>query len=245
MFQHFRLTRITRPLNFRALAGIGIVAGVAAIAGCNTDTTTTSPNGPQGLVQFINAAPRYSSVDLYVDTMDVAPSTTYGTGQSISLTPLSNPRQFVVRLTGDTTTLASGQLLIVDQAVSTVILTQHTVGGNLLILPDTVSAPPANDIGLRIVNASPSAATVDMYVTGADSTLATPTATNVAFEGSSTYVTVPVGTVRVRVTTAGTKTVLLDIDASSLTAGQVRTVLLVDSAGGGLPVTWLAVPDRG
>jgi hypothetical protein len=39
--------------------------------------------------------------------------------------------------------------------------------------------------------------------------------------------------------------VLLDVDASLLTDGQARSVLLMDAPGGGLPVTWLAVPDRG
>jgi hypothetical protein len=86
-----------------------------------------------------------------------------------------------------------------------------------------------------------------VYVTGNDSTLATPSATNIVFEGTSGYILAPVpaGTLRMRVTAAGTKTVLLDVDASSLTDGQARSVLLMDAVGGGLPVTWLAVPDRG
>lgn len=247
MSQHFRLTRITRLSSVRSLAGVGVVAGLAVIAGCNLDTSTgtTGLAGPQGLIQFINAAPRYSTVNLNVDNTSAVTGEPYGAGSQVYVKALSNPRQFTVRSGSDTTAVASGQLLVADRSTYTVILTQHAVGGNLLILPDTVSAPPANQVGIRIVNGSPSVGAVDLYVTTTDSTLATPTATHVGFESGSVYVNVPAGTVRVRITTAGTTTVLLDIDAGTLTPGQVRTILLVDASGGGLPVSWLAVPDRG
>ena len=229
----------------RALASIGAIAGLAVVAGCNLDTTPTGPTGPQGLVQFINAAPRYGAAYLNVDTATAVQGIAYGTGQAAYVAALSTPRQFTVRNTGDTTTVASAQLPIADQTVYTMILTQHSVGGGLLVYRDTVSTPPSNQIGLRVVNAAPSAGNVDVYVTDSDTSLTTPNATNVPFEGSSVYVNVPTGTVHVRITTAGTKTVLLDADASQLLIGQVRTILVIDAPGGGTPLSWLAIPDRG
>jgi hypothetical protein len=245
MFLHVTSLLKGRLSAVRALASIGAVAGLAVVAGCNLDTTPTGPTGPQGLVQFINAAPRYGAVYLNVDTVTAVQGIGYGTGQAAYLAAPSTPRQFRVRNAGDTTTIASGQLQVANQTVYTMILTQHPVGGGLLIYQDTVSSPPVNQIGLRVVNAAPSAGNVDVYVTGADTSLTTPTAVNIPFEGSSVYVNVPAGAVHVRITTAGTKTVLLDVDASQLTVGLVRTVLLIDAVGGGLPLNWLSIPDRG
>lgn len=247
MAQKFRLTRLTQPSRFRALAGIGVVVGLTALAGCKLDNNLTPlGNSPQGLVQFINAAPRYNFVNLNVDSTNAIPLEGYGTGSTIYVNALATARQLTVRDSANSVALGSSPLLVANQAVYTVIFTQHATGGGVLVLQDTVSAPTSNSVGLRLVNASPTAGPVDVYITGSDSTLTTPSASNVTFETASSYVTAPAtGTARLRVTAAGTKTVLLDVDASSLTAGQVRTIVMIDGVGGGLPATWLAVPDRG
>ena len=245
MSQHFRLTRNALSPVLRAFAGIGLLAGVTALSGCQLDKISGNTN-PQGLVQFINAASRYPTVNLFVDSASVlSRPQAYDSGSSVYVNALTNPRTFRVTAGTDTTTITSTQLLVENFGVYAMIVTQHPTGAGLLILPDTVSALPSGQVGLRVINAAPSAGAVDVYVTGADSTLGTPSVSNVTYEGTSFYINAPVGTLRLRVTAAGTKNVLLDVDASSLTDGQARSVLLMDSAGGGLPITWLAIPDRG
>lgn len=237
---------ITRLSSVRALAGIGIIAGLAAMAGCTLDNTLTGTGGAQGLVQFVNAAPRYRYVNLNIDSTNAVPSQAYGSGTSAYVDALANARQLTVKDSANSTTLASSSLQVADQSVYLVLLTQHATGGNLLIFPDTASAPPGTAVGLRVINASPSAGNVDVYITGADSTLATPSASNIGYEGNTGYIYPENGGVlRLRLTIAGTKTVLLDVDASSLTPGQIRSIVLIDAAGGGLPALWLAIPDRG
>ncbi|MEO8946451.1 MAG: DUF4397 domain-containing protein [Gemmatimonadaceae bacterium] len=244
MSQHFKLTRIKRLTGYRTLSRVTMLAGVAAIGGCNADSNV-APAPPQGLVQFINAASRYSSVDLNVDSTDVAAGQAYGSGTSVNVAAKATPQQFLVNITGDTTVLATSMVQVSDKSVYTVILTQRVVGAGLLVLPDTVTAPSGNTANLRVINASPSAGLVDVYITGTDTTLANPVSVNLPIEGISPYVNVPVGAGRVRVTAAGTTKVLLDIDATTLHPGQVRTVLMIDSPGGGLPVVGLAIPDLG
>ncbi|MEO6865097.1 MAG: DUF4397 domain-containing protein [Gemmatimonadaceae bacterium] len=246
MTQHLRFARITRMPGFRVLAGIGMVAGIVAIGGCKLDNNLGPGGSAQGLIQFVNAAPRYGFVNLKVDSAAAFPLQQYATGASAYIASLANARQLTARDSANANTLAASPLLIANQSVYLVILTQRTTGGNLLVFPDTVSAPPANDVGLRLINVSPSAGPVDFYITGSDSTLATASATNVVYEGTSAYIYVPnTGVLRVRVTTAGTKNVLLDVDASRLTAGQARSIVLLDAVGGGLPATSLGIPDRG
>lgn len=247
MSQHFGLMRNKRLPGFRALASIGLLAGVTALSGCQLDKISGN-TAPQGLIQFINAAPRYSTVNLFVDdTSALSRPQPYDSGSSVYVNALTNARKFRVTAGTDTTTIASTQLLVQNLSVYAMIVTQHATGAGLLILPDTVSPLPSGQVGLRVINASPSAGPVDFYLTSADSTLTTPVATNITFEGTSGYILAPVpaGILRLRVTAAGTKNVLLDVDASSLTNGQARSVLLMDAAGGGLPVSWLAIPDRG
>jgi uncharacterized protein DUF4397 len=246
MIYNFRLTRMTRLSSVRALAGIGVLAGLTAMAGCTLDNNLTANGGPQGLIQFVNAAPRYRFVNLNIDSANAVPVQGYGSGTSAYVDALANARQLTVKDSANSTTLAAAPLQVANQSVYLVLLTQHSTGGNLLVFPDTASAPPGTAVGLRVINTSPSAGAVDVYITGADSTLATPVATNIGYEGNSGYLYPQNGGVlRLRLTVAGTKTVLLDVDASSLTPGQVRSIILIDATGGGLPASWLAVPDRG
>jgi hypothetical protein len=86
---------------------------------------------------------------------------------------------------------------------------------------------------------------VDIYVTapGADLEAATPALTGVPFGAASDYLTVPAGDYQVRVTPAGTKIVAIDSGTLALAAGQVRTVIAVDSPGGGAPFDFLLLAD--
>lgn len=245
MAQYFKRARLRRLTSVRGLAAIGVAAGLVSVGGCKLDNAL-GPTTTQGIVQFINAAPQYAGADLFVDTTDVIPDLVYGGGSSVHVKALTTQHQFTVRVTGDTTVLATSQFLVQDQQTYALILTQHASGGGLIVLPDTVSVPPGGNVGLRIVNVAPSAGTVDVYITGSDTTLATPVATNVPFEGVMAYQNAIAGPqLRLRVTAAGTKTVLLDVDASALSPGQVRTIVVIDAIGGGLPLTWLGIPDVG
>lgn len=239
------LSTIRGHLSMRRLAVVGMGCSLVAASGCKVDNAL-GPSNNQAIVQFINAANRYATADLFVDGVDALPGLPYGQGSSIFVNAPTTPRSFVIRSAPDTTTLASSQLVVTNNATYALILTQRTSGAGLLVLPDTVSPPPVNSVGLRIVNAAPAAGAVDVYLTGADSTaLTTPVATNIPLEGVMNYKYVGVGNLHLVVTATGTKTVLLDVNGSQLTAGKVRTIVVVDANGGGLPVTWLAIPDIG
>ena len=98
---------------------------------------------------------------------------------------------------------------------------------------------------MRAVHGAPSAPAVDIYVTapGADLEAATPALTGVPFGAASDYLTAPAGDYQVRVTPAGSKTVVIDSGTLTLAAGQVRTAIAVDSPGGGAPFELLLLPD--
>ena len=247
MNHHFRFTAVRRLSGFRSLAAVSALAGLTALSGCKLDSIGGTNPGQQSLVQFVNAAPRYANVSFFIDSLQTVPIQKYGSGSQVYIQALANARQLTVRDSANSTTIATTPLQLVDKTVYAVILTQHASGGGLLVYKDTVTAPPTNQIGLRLINASPSAGPVDVYVVSGDTTLTTPIATNVTFENATNYVHVVTnGLVHLVVTAAGTKTVIINADASSLIPGQVRTIVLIDGVvGGGLPATWLSIPDLG
>ena len=60
---------------------------------------------------------------------------------------------------------------------------------------------------------------------------------------ASDYLEIPGGDYQLRVTPAGSKTAVIDSGTLSLAAGQVRTVIAVDSPGGGAPFDLLLLAD--
>jgi hypothetical protein len=86
---------------------------------------------------------------------------------------------------------------------------------------------------------------VDIYVTapGADLETTIPLLANVEFGDVADYIEAPAGDYQVRVTPAGTKTVVIDSGTLALSIGQVRTAIAVDAAGGGAPFDLLVLED--
>jgi hypothetical protein len=236
-------------LQRRSVTWLSVLTLLGATAACNDDSTTPGAGSPAAILQLIDAAPRYPSVNFYVNSTLATVGQAYGDNTVFLYAPASPvPQTFGVRSSTDTTLLASTQAILGVDTLYTVVFTQHSVNGGVIVLPDTVSAPLATNAEFRIVNAAPSAGgAVDVYETGVSASLigATPVASNVAFEGSSLYIPFTAGTVRIRVTAVGTQNVLLDLNPVTLTAGQVRTVILLDAVGGGTPLTFVVLQDRG
>ena len=115
-----------------------------------------------------------------------------------------------------------------------------------LTLLDDPTPPPAASARMRFVDASPSTLLVDVYLTapGADLNTATPTFRALTFKSVATYITLPAGLYELRVTIAGTKTVLLDENSFLLSAGTVQTVVMLDGPAGGAPAIIRRLPDR-
>jgi hypothetical protein len=90
-----------------------------------------------------------------------------------------------------------------------------------------------------MVHLAPGGPALDLYYTGPSDALttATPIATAVAFTGSTGYLTPAIGTGRIRVTQAGTKTVLIDSGTLTFATGQVSTLFVLGNPanGGGAP----------
>ncbi|HYS69846.1 MAG TPA: DUF4397 domain-containing protein, partial [Gemmatimonadaceae bacterium] len=120
------------------------------------------------------------------------------------------------------------------------------------ITSDANPVPAASQVEVRILNLSPSAGALDVFVTApnADLSTATPTASNLAYQAASPYVVFAPATYQVRAVPAGTaaaarsSSIVLTINNIALAGGTGRTVVVADRAAGGAPLAGFVLSDR-
>lgn len=223
--------------------GVLFAAALSSI-GCDDDDNPVAPAATAQL-RVVHASPDAPNVDVLLDNT-LALNNVAFKGSSAYLPAPSGTRNLKVRAAGTTTTVIDANANLAAGGAYTVLATGRAASIAPLVLEDNLTAPAAGNIKLRLVHASPSAGNVDIYVTApnADLTATTPTLTNVPFRAASAYLEVPAGTYRVRITPTGTKTVAIDVNNVTLTAGQIRTAVAVDAAGGGAPLGAILLADR-
>jgi len=238
-------------MRFRVIV---LASAVAALAACGTDEigpTGFEPTEPTGRIRFVHAIsdpPRASAVNVTVDGVPLGVNMAYGALAPATLyyPAYAGNRQFAVRRTADTT------VHLLDAAVAVAANTDHTViavGGataTALVLTDNNAAPAAGSVKVRAVNAATAAGSVDVYITAPGASIATiaPTFANLAPRAASGYLERAAGAIQVRFTTAGTKTVVRDVSLGTVASGAIRTVVLLEAAAGGTPLTSAVLTDR-
>lgn len=137
-----------------------------------------------------------------------------------------------------------------DQTISLTKNGQYTFvvdnnSGNVSGFTLTDNSTSSSNISLRIVNAAPGLTAADVYIVpeGTTITSVAPTITNLAFGQASTYQTLATsGTYEVYFTQPGTTFAFIDTGGISLTTGQNRTVVAMNTQSGG-GFTYLVLAD--
>ena len=220
-----------------------LLAASALTAACSDEDNNTDPSG-QARVRVVHASPDAPAVDVLVDNAEALSDVSYLTASDyLELT--DGAHNVKVNAAGSSTTVIDTDVDLADGTDYTVIASGLVDAIQPIVLEDDNSTPPAGTARVRAIHGAPSAPAVDVYVTapGADIETASPALSNVALGDVSDYLEVPEGDYQVRVTGAGTKTVVIDSGALTLTSGQVRTAIAVDAAGGGAPFDLLVLQD--
>jgi hypothetical protein len=222
---------------------LALLLSVGATA-CDDDDDVNAP-APTAQLRVVHASPDAPNVDVLVDGAVALTNVPFRTASAYLAVP-AGARNLRVRATGGTAAVIDADASLAAGEAYTVLATGRVASIAPLVLEDDLTAPGAGNIRLRLVHASPTAGNVDIYVTapGADLAATAPTLANVPFRAASPYLEVPAGTYRVRITPAGTKTVAIDVNNVALAAGQVRTAVAVDAAGGGTPLGAILLADR-
>lgn len=230
-----------------------LVSAAIALTACGTDEvgpTGFEPNQPTGRIRFVHAISGTTPVNVTVDGVpfgvNLAYAATAPAPPTLYYPAYVGNRQFEVRRTADVS------VLLLDADVPVAANADHTVLGigpgnpAALVLTDNNAAPAAGNVKIRAVNAATVAGNVDVYVTapGADIAAIAPTFAGVAPRAASGYLERAAGAIQVRFTTAGTKTVVRDVSLGTLAAGAIRSVVLLEAAAGGTPLTSTVLTDR-
>jgi hypothetical protein len=220
-----------------------LLAASALTAACSDDDNDTGPEG-QARLRVVHASPDAPAVDVLVDDAAALSNVDYLTASDY-VELADGAHNVKVNAAGTSTTVIDADVDLADGTDYTVIASGLLDAIQPIVLEDDNSTPAAGTARVRAIHGAPSAPAVDVYVTapGADLEAASPALSNVAFGAVADYLEVPAGDYQVRVTPAGTKTVVIDSGALTLTSGQVRTAIAVDAPGGGAPFDLLILDD--
>jgi hypothetical protein len=247
---------------FRVANGIKLgtlCIATAIVAACSTTEAPgpiepTAPIGRIRLVNLITDAARArvnASLEGLVFTVDLqngqaAPANLPAPAGAPYAAVYTGDRSFVLKRTADTTAAIATLNFSIAEGQDRTVFAIGGVGGSPItsfITTDTNPVPVAGETRLRIINMSPTAGAVDVFVTavGADLSTATPRVTNLAYQGISAYFTVPPGTYQIRAVPAGTApanrgaSVTIDLPSTAapgipaLASATARTIVLADA----------------
>lgn len=262
------MSNIMNFFNYRAIRAAWWVASFAVMA-CGTKEAAgpLEPTGPTGRIRFVNLIndPTRIPVNAILEKVPFGVNLGY-TGTTPSSLPAPNTaiysaiyagdRNLVLKKTADTTlTVANFTVTVAANADVTVYATGGAGGATVsqFLTTDNNAAVASGTTRIRIVNMSPAAGSVDVFITApnADLSTATPVASAVTVQGSSAYITtVAPGTYQVRAVPAGTapanrgSSVVASISSVALASGAARTIVIADKAAGGSPSTAFVLTDQ-
>ena len=211
-------------LQFRRLAFALLASSVALVACGDDDVTGTDANN--ATVQFINAT---------AVSLDVAQGGTVATGNgalsygttSLCITTDATNSNLTVRQTGTSIPLPGFTPAFQPGGNYSVIAYPGAAGSIQFGTVSNAFAPSAGQGGLRVFNAATAGSTYDVYVSAPGASSATAGANNVGYGSGSSYFNVVAGPAQqVRITNAGSQTVVLDVGNRTFTAGQNVTLVI-------------------
>jgi hypothetical protein len=164
----------------------------------------------------------------------------FGTSSACSSVTAANPG-LSVRVTGTTAALPGFTPIL--QAGSSYTFIAYPIGTAIPIatLPNAFT-PAAGQSGFRVFNVSSGPTGLDVFVTAVAAPLGTPTIANALSGVASSFVSVPAGSSQIRLTATGLTTVLLDLGAQTLVAGQNATLVIAPPAIGSTTLRAFLVP---
>jgi hypothetical protein len=224
---------------FRLLRALPLALALAALS--LFVSSCGSSNSSQ--IRFVNAIRDAVGLDIEVNSSkiftDVAffgyqPTSGYTKVSSGSVTVAGLITGSTTQVFSSTASLSSGDYTLI--ATGSVNSGTNGSGVNLLSIPDTNTAPAAGNVEFRVINASQTGGTVDIYI------LANPvnggiqppaTISGLAYTQASGYITLPFNSdnsgYTMYVTSSGTTNPIFSQNLSSPT-NSIRTLVLTDFA---------------
>lgn len=201
-------------------------------AGCKSASTIAA----NAQFRSMNASVEQPSLNVLLTTSTQASDLAYPTASAYSA---EAPGGYTLHVepAGTTTTLINQPLVFQSATFYTFIAAPTAFASpNLtpIILTDDNTPPNGGQMKLRIVNASPDINNLDVYIGSPGNGVqnATPAVSNLAFQSASAYQSLAPGNYELYFTPTGQKRILIDSGTISFSAGQIRTIVALDTTGG-------------
>lgn len=206
------------------------VAGAALLAACGGGSDSDSKTQ----MRLLNASVGYASLDMAVNSTTVNKSVAYASVGSYADVSTSSTGTEVQSSTVGST-VASTTPTLAAGSQYTLIAYGSAGAVRTTLLQENQEVPASGKAKLLVLNLAPDAGALDVYVTGADESLAdaTPLSSAISSGSGSGYSTINSGSFRVRLTGTNSKTDLrLDIPSVTLPSAGVATLVVTGSSGG-------------
>jgi hypothetical protein len=217
-----------------------IPLGIGLLSLCLIVLTAACGQG-KARVRVMNASPDESNLDFLIDSKAVASSVTYGAAGSY-LSVNQGSRHFQVEASGSTTSLIDQTISLSSSADYTFLAANYSSSITGVVFTDDNTAPSSGNLKLRIVNASPSLATADVYIVAPGTNISgvNPTISSLAFKAASSYQPLSAGNYEVLLTAPGQKSAYIDTGSLAFSASQIRTFVALNSRAGGFTYSVLS-----
>jgi Domain of unknown function (DUF4397) len=200
-----------------------IIAVVWPALGCSSGTAKA---------RLLNASPGEVSLNGMINGNSFASNVAFGTASNYT-SVTTGLVTLGIEPSGSTSTLLLNETVsLLSNMPYTVMIAGYPPSISTAILTDNNSAPSAGNILLRVVNASPSLGTADVYVVRPNTALdsVSPTVSFLIFESASNYVSLAAGSYEVVFTETGQTVPVISSGSLTFTAGQVRSIVGLNGA---------------
>ena len=225
-------------MSFRAFGASALIS-CAVLAGCGDGSGLLGVAGSSNAasVRFVNASA--VPLDLAVNGTVTGSNANITSGSSVGCFSVPDPTTpgLTLRQTGTTTDLTGFSPLFASGGRYTVVAFPGPSGVIEFSTVPNAAIIATGRSALRVFNGSSGLGVVDVYVTASSAPLGTPVISGLGFGVATGSFDTAAGTVRVRLTTNNTTTVVFDAGNQVLEAGKSYT-LVVSSA-----TSAILVPD--
>lgn len=222
--------------------GTGALAAGLVLAACGE---TTGPNLElDAAVRVVHAAPETprlqallgDELQALLDYAEVSDRFTVGSGD----------RHLRLVIAGETEALIDLDTVFESGTQNTILAAGRSGEIRPIVLADDPTPADSGETRIRLVHAAPTAGVIDVYVTEPGSALGTemPMLESVAFGDVSDYMVVESRTYQIRVATAGSGDLLVDLPLLVLSSMRVVTIVIMDTMGSGPPHGVIVLSDR-
>ena len=227
-----------------------VVVVLTLVAGCKNNGHAQNSTDMRALNAVVDAEALDVLVDDDVKFAAVALGTTSGYSEFSS-----GDRDVKVRSATNAAVLVDKTITFSSGASSTLVMYGKRAAISTLLLTDDATSPASGSFQIRAVGLSPDSGALDLYVAASgDISAAPPTISGVSYTVATAYTALSEGSYRLILAAAGTKDIVFQSAAMTLSAGGTLTLAVFPSvsarlvnailltAGSGATGTFLANP---